>query len=120
MSENIKFLIDECTGSKVAEWLENEGYEVYSVFDKSRGISDEEIIQKASEEDWVLVTNDKDFGELVFKNAYEHCGVIFLRLNNERYLNKINCLEKLLSNHLDQIKNQFVVVTETTVRIVEQ
>lgn len=120
MIDNIKFLIDECTGSKVAEWLENQGYEVYSVFDENRGISDEEIIQKAFEEEWVLITNDKDFGELIFKNAYKHCGVIFLRLNNERYLNKINYLEKLLLNHPDDIKDKFIVLTETTVRIAAQ
>lgn len=120
MIEDFKFLVDECTGAKVANWLANEGYGVYSVFDESRGISDEEIIKKASNEDWIIITNDKDFGELVFKNAYNHGGVIFMRLNNERYLNKINCLEKLLLNYPDQIKNKFVVVTETTVRIVEQ
>jgi len=69
---------------KVAEWLLSEGYEVHSIFDENRGTTDEEIIQKAADEDWVIITNDKDFAELIFKKNYEHCGVIFMRLNNER------------------------------------
>ncbi|MGI0482479.1 Txe/YoeB family addiction module toxin [Geminocystis sp. CENA526] len=42
----MRFLVDECTGSGVARWLRNQGYEVFSVFDEARGISDEKIIQK--------------------------------------------------------------------------
>lgn len=42
----MRFLVDECTGSTVAKWLRNQGYEVFSVFDEVRGISDEQIIRK--------------------------------------------------------------------------
>lgn len=42
----MRFLVDECTGSGVAKWLRNQGYEVFSVFDEARGISDEQIIKK--------------------------------------------------------------------------
>lgn len=43
----MRFLVDECTGVKVARWLIKEGYEVFCVYESARGISDDEIIQKA-------------------------------------------------------------------------
>ncbi|CAN5819172.1 hypothetical protein BH24ACI1_BH24ACI1_13640 [soil metagenome] len=64
----MRFLVDECTGPKVAEWLRAQNHEVFSVFDEMRGADDEQIIQKAFAENWLLITNDKDFGEKVYRN----------------------------------------------------
>jgi len=36
----MRFLVDECTGPRVAEWLRGENHEVFSVFDEARGMSD--------------------------------------------------------------------------------
>ena len=58
----MRFLVDESTGPRVAAWLCQEGHEVFSVYDQARGMADEEIIQKAFIENWILMTNDKDFG----------------------------------------------------------
>ena len=58
----MRFLVDECTGPAVAEWLRREGHKVFSVYDEARGLDDETIIQKAFTENWILITNDKDFG----------------------------------------------------------
>jgi len=49
MREKLRFLVDECTDPKVVKWLANEGYQVFSVFDESPGISDLTIIKKAAE-----------------------------------------------------------------------
>ena len=76
----MRFLVDECTGPKVAAWLRVQGHEVFSVFDEARGIQDDTVIQKAHDENWILITNDKDFGEKVFRERRPHRGVIFMRL----------------------------------------
>jgi len=55
----MRFLVDECTGPKVAAWLRAEGHEVFSVFDEARGVEDDQVIQKAYDENWVLITNDR-------------------------------------------------------------
>jgi len=57
----MRFLVDECTGPTVAEWLRNQKHEVFSVFEEARGMDDDDIILKAVEENWILITNDKDF-----------------------------------------------------------
>jgi rRNA-processing protein FCF1 len=42
--------------------LRNQKHEVFSVFEEARGMDDDDIILKALEENWILITNDKDFG----------------------------------------------------------
>jgi len=64
-----------------------------------------------------LITNDKDFGELIFKEKLPHCGVIFWRLTDETAKNKVFVLNNLIHNHQQIIdKGHFVVVTEKSIR----
>ncbi len=108
--------MDECTGPTVTEWLREQKYEVFSVYDEARGIDDDAILQKAFAENWILKTNDKNFGEKIYRKGYPHRGVILLRLNDERAAAKIETLRRLLRSYADRLPNQFVVVTETKVR----
>jgi len=112
----VRFLVDECTGPRVARWLRDQGHDIFSVFDEARGIDDLRIIQKAYEETSILITNDKDFGEKIYREGHPHHGVILLRLGDERAANKIDVLSRLLKIYADKLPNQFVVVTETRVR----
>src|SRR4051794_34485213 len=109
----MRFLVDECTGPAVARWLRNQGFETFSVYDEARGISDDVVLRKAAEESWVLITNDKDFGNKVFRERLPHRGVVFLRLADERSANKIANLSRVLSDYADRLVDRFVVVTET-------
>ena len=43
----MRFLVDECTGSRVAAWLREIGHDAFSVYDKARGATDDEILSKA-------------------------------------------------------------------------
>jgi len=63
----MRFLVDECTGSAVAQWLRAQKHEVFSVYEEARGINDDEVIAKAFAENWILITNDKDFGEKIYR-----------------------------------------------------
>lgn len=112
----MRFLVDECTGPAVAGWLRKQNHEVFSVYEEARGMDDEDIIQKAFAEDWILITNDKGFGEKVYRQRREHRGIILLRLENERAANKINTIQRLLENYTDKLSDHFVVVTETKIR----
>ena len=112
----MRFIVDECAGPTVARWLAAQGHEVFSVFDSARGISDEKILERALAEDRIVVTNDKDFGEHVFRLRRHHAGIILLRLDDAKSAMMIKVLEKLLANHAAWLPNHFVVVTETQVR----
>jgi len=108
--------MDECTGPKVVEWVGGQGREIFSVYDEARGIDDEEIIRRADAEDWILITNGKDFGEKVYRERRSHRGVIFMRLADERVANKTEVLRRLIEVYADELPDRFVVVTETRVR----
>lgn len=112
----MRFLVDECTGPAVARWLREQGYDVFSVFEEARGISDDEVIAKAVDENRILLTNDKDFGEKVFKDHKDHKGIILLRLQDERSCVKIEVLEKLLKTSEQKLSGNIVVVTEKLIR----
>ena len=112
----MRFLVDECTGPAVARWLRDQSHEVFSVYEEARGMVDDEILDKAYSEDWIVITNDKDFGEKVYRDKQPHHGVVFLRLQDERSASKIDAIEKLLDGYDDRLADAFVVVTETQVR----
>ncbi len=116
----MRFIVDECTGPAVAEWLRAERHEVFSVYEEARGMDDDVIIQKAFIENWILITNDKDFGEKVYRERRPHHGVILLRLEDERAVIKIETIQRLLRTYSDRIIDQFIVVTGTKVRFARQ
>ncbi|MCA6421589.1 MAG: DUF5615 family PIN-like protein [Flavobacterium sp.] len=114
----MRFLVDECTGTSVADWLKSEKHEVFSVFEQWRGVSDDEIIEKCQNEDYILITSDKDFGEMVFRNQKVHNGIILLRCEPNIFKKRIEVLKKLIQNYSNSLQNNFVVVTNDKVRIV--
>jgi len=79
-------------------------------------MTDEEVIHKAYTEKWIIITADKDFGEKVYREKHPHCGIVLLRLEDERSAQKIKTLEQLLENYAQQLADHFVVATETRVR----
>jgi len=115
----MRFLVDECTGPAVAHWLREHKHEVFSVYEQARGMEDDDIIQKAFAENWILITNDKGFGEKVYRERRPHRGVVFLRLEDERTTNKIIAIRQLLGGYADQLADHFVVVTETRIRFAQ-
>lgn len=80
-------------------------------------MSDEEVLEQASAEDRILITNDKDFGDKVYRDGFPHRGIVLLRLDDERAASKVAVLQKLLTSHADDLAERFVVATETSIRI---
>ena len=116
----MRFLVDESTGPRVAEWLAEQGHDVVSIYHSARGADDDAVLQMANSEDRILITNDRDFGEKVYREHKPHRGTILLRLADERAPVKIEVLKSLLENYPDQLAGQFVVVTETRVRFAKE
>jgi predicted nuclease of predicted toxin-antitoxin system len=114
----MNFLIDECVGHGVAQWLRNQGYDVVSILEVSPGISDDAVLSKAFNENRILITMDKDFGDIVFRSNKDHCGIILLRLSNWQIEHKVSVLENVLAHHMHELEDNFIVVTEQAVRIV--
>lgn len=114
----MRFVVDECTGPAVARWLREQGHDVLSIYHDARGLDDDAILAIAVREDRIIITNDKDFGEMIFREKRSHRGVVLLRLDDERAASKIAVLAKVLQHYVDrQLAREYVVATETTLRI---
>jgi predicted nuclease of predicted toxin-antitoxin system len=74
----VKFLLDVCAGGRLRTWSEGLGYDVVEVRSRDPFLSDEEVLAWAWEEKRIVVTVDKDFGELAVKRGEVHCGIIRL------------------------------------------
>ena len=112
----MRFVADECSGPALADWLREQGHDTVSVFEVARGASDANVLSRAYEQARILVTNDEDFGEMVFRERRPHRGIVLLRLEDERATSKIAAMRRLLADHADRVEGRFVVVTEGSVR----
>lgn len=113
----MKFLVDESAGRSIASYLRFQGHDVASVQEDSPGIEDSRICKWANQEERVILTNDKGFGRLIFREQLPNRGVILLRLRDERAVNRIQVTSSLLASYGERIKDHFVVASEAGVRI---
>jgi predicted nuclease of predicted toxin-antitoxin system len=85
--------------------------------DHPASLTEREVLAIAYREGHVLTTDDRDFGELVFRWRQPHAGVIYLRLGEDAELaTKVERLEHVLTNHADEL-DQFLVVSLHRVRV---
>ena len=113
----MKFLLDESADFPLALHLRQLGHDVTSiVHDYERGLSDRDVLAIAQREERVLITNDRDFGELVFRHRQGHAGVLYFRLPAADLALTIARLEYVLTHHAHQV-HLFLVVTKDRVRV---
>lgn len=113
----MKFLADEGVDIAIVKGLRAVGFDVYYVIEEIRSLSDDELLRTAYSENRVLITRDKDFGELVFRLHMLHTGVVLVRLEgyNTQERSKIVC--KVISQYQDQLNGAFTVIQPNAVRI---
>ena len=111
--------MDECTGASVVTCLRDEGYDAVAVVDVMPTADDKDILDRAVAEDRIVITNDKDFGELVYRGGWEHRGIVLLRLEDERAENKMRMVKIALAHVGERLRNHYVVVTEAGIRVRE-
>ena len=113
----MKFLLDACAASRTLRAsLAELGHDVLSARDEHAGATDEALLALAYEERRVLVTEDKDFGELVFMHRLPHPCIV--RLVELRVTEKVEAMQDLIDHHGDAMREgAIIVVTRTRVRI---
>jgi predicted nuclease of predicted toxin-antitoxin system len=115
----MKFLLDENIDARLLPFLQDLGYDVTSVAkDYFYGLLDEDVLAMAHQENRILLTNDRDFGELIFHQRLPHSGIILFRLapNNANIDLRKKRLHYVLTNYTQQL-HHFLVVTQKSVRV---
>jgi predicted nuclease of predicted toxin-antitoxin system len=97
----LKLIANENISSSTISSLRERGHDVLSVKDEMRGAEDEMVLQRAQVDSRVILTNDKDFGELAFRRGLPAaCGIILLGISgtnpesaNRRIMEVLNSRE---------------------------
>ena len=113
----MKFLLDVCASSRaVRTLLATLGHDVRSVLEVDPRASDDALLDLALQEERVLVTEDKDFGELVFVHRLPHPCII--RFADMRVEEKVAAMRELLERHSEAMRGgALIVVSRGRVRI---
>ena len=113
----MNLLADEGVDRPIVERLRQDGHYLLYVAEMEPGIDDETVLTRANQHQAILLTADKDFGELVFRMDRIHQGVILLRLDGLQPTSKACLVATILLSHGNQMLNAFTVITPGQVRI---
>ena|SRR3989344_2050881 len=113
----MKFLADESVEYRFIGELRKLNYDLISISEDFSGITDKEVLELAFNQNRVLITNDKDFGELVFRLKFPNKGVILFRLFEETYLSKLSKFKLVVNRFKSRLLNSFIVITDKKIRI---
>lgn len=113
----LKFLVDVGVGKKVETWLSANGYDVTSVRAIDPQLPDQTILKIAASENRIVITMDKDFGELVYRTQRPHTGVLLLRLDEAPSHAKVRVVAKIIRDHADKLEGKFSVYRSGRLRI---
>jgi predicted nuclease of predicted toxin-antitoxin system len=113
----MKFLADENMDAPIVERLRNDGHQIWYVAEMSSGIDDDTVLGLASKEDAILLTADKDFGELVFRLQRISTGVVLLRLAGLLISAKVEIVSTMIQEHESELRGAFTVLSPKSLRI---
>jgi len=113
----VKFLADECVDRQIVDRLRQEGYEVLYVVEMEPGISDDVVLSLANLKESILLTADKDFGDLIFRQGKIAKGVVLVRLAGLSPEVKAEIVANAIREHAEELLQAFTVITPVTVRI---
>ena len=112
---DVRFLLDVNVGTTVAGFLRTGGFDVLLISEIDPRMSDEAILALAVEQRRVLITIDKDFGDLIFHKNLPHKGVI--RLEDCKPQLQIRYLNTVFKKHMNEVPNGIIVVEHGTIRV---
>lgn len=113
----LRFLADESCDFAIVRALRAEGYDVLAVSEVMQRSDDRELIDQAHHERRVLLTEDKDFGWLVYVSHADSAGVVLIRFPGNARQTLVQAIMQLVQEQGERLLNAFVVVQPGYIRI---
>ena len=113
----MRFLADESCDAAFVRALRSMGHDVTAVADELRGADDRTVLAAATQEARLLLTEDKDFGELVFATGEPTIGVILFRYAPGDRWALVQRLVDFIATRHHELAGSFVVMTSTRTRL---
>ena len=113
----MNFVADESVDQPIISRLRADGHHVDAVSELSPGITDDEVLFLATDQGAVLLTADKDFGELVFRQGRASTGVVLIRLSGLSAHIKEDIVSRVIKRYSAEFSRAFSVIEHSQVRI---
>ncbi len=114
----IRFIADVNVEKRIIDCLIKLGFDVKWIPDYDCEMNDADLLAMATNENRILITNDKDFGELVFLRKQNFAGIILIRVKGQNTKEKVNLVEKLILNYKEKLPDHFSIITKTKFRFI--
>ena len=116
-NEEYKFIVDVGVGRIIEAWLIEQDFTVISIRSLNAEMTDTAIVELATKEGAIIITMDKDFGDLIFKSKIQHKGVLLLRLEDAVAEEKLAVIQNIFPEYLLSVQNNFAVYQNGRLRI---
>jgi predicted nuclease of predicted toxin-antitoxin system len=111
----MRFLADECCDRELVLALRSVGHDVRYAAESNRGFSDSALLEIAIAEDRILLTEDKDFGDLAVRRALPVVGVVLVRISSAD-ASKNGRVVLVLANASERLSGSYTVIQASKVR----
>jgi predicted nuclease of predicted toxin-antitoxin system len=108
---------DESVDRQIVERLRQDGHVTTYIAELAPSINDDQVLQEANNRSAQLLTEDKDFGELVYRLGRVHAGIVLIRLAGLPPAAKADIVAKVLQDHAGELQGAFSVISPGAVRI---
>lgn len=116
-SDNLSFVADENFDFTVVRQLRENGFSVLAIAESFFSIPDSEVLQIAVDRNAILLTEDKDFGELVHRLRMSHCGILLVRMPKISSQEKSTRICEVIEKQSGELINSFSVLSKEQLRI---
>ena len=113
----MNLLADENVDKAIVDRLRSDGHTVLYIAETDPGIDDDAVLFRTRQIGALLITADKDFGELVFRLGRNPAGVVLIRLAGLSADAKARNVSNALADHSDQLISAFSVISPGRIRI---
>ena len=107
----VTLVADENVDRSLIDRLRADGFGVFAVVEQAAGESDGEVLRHAVADGGVLLTGDRDFGGLVFRDGESSAGVLYLRLDALSPSARDNLVVEFLASRAADLRGRFCVLT---------
>jgi len=113
----LKIVADENIDLPIVVRLRSEGHEVLYIAELDPGTDDRTVLFRSGNAGAILLTADKDFGDLVYRQAQEHAGILLVRIAGLKPEEKADLVASAFARHGAELVSTFAVLSERVLRI---
>ena len=106
----VSFLVDENVEFSVVRHLREKGYDAISIAEIYPSLDDLPILMMAAKEKRIIITSDKDFGNLIFREKLPSSGIVLFRMSDQSSRRKVEIVNLLLENYLNKLAGNFIEI----------